>query len=155
MANASAKKLAATNKEQLSQLHRVSAGIYAVTFAFFLLFHRSVFMQAFMCLPGLGSEYVLEKWCRPTYGSKGEVVRSGHGFNQGGVIEYLKDFIYLTWACLLVSVVAGFKAWLIMLVVPVYGFYQAGRLLRAGKQMLSGPKQTPGQVTEQPQAARK
>lgn len=151
MANASAKRLAVANKNALWLHRNMFVLTFSVCFAFFLWAGRSFFFQLFLASPGIGCAYLLRKWCSPRYDSNGQLLSPGHDFESAGVIEYMKDVLYLTLIALLCSAGFGIKAWLIVWgLVPIFAGYKTLGLLKMGLSLLKGqkPAQKPPQKME-------
>jgi len=59
----------------------------------------------------------LELVGRPQYDQKGQVIQSGSDLGQGGLTEYMWDFIYVTWAIQLLVAFTTTWAWYLYFLV--------------------------------------
>lgn len=141
MANASAKRLAVANKNVITLHQNIFVLVVGICFAFYFWAGRSFFFQLFLASPGFGCAYLLRKWCYPRYDARGQLISPGHDFDSAGVVEYLKDVVYLTLIALLCSAGFGIKAWFIVWgLVPIFAGYKVIGLLKMGWSMLKGQK---------------
>ncbi|GMM51441.1 hypothetical protein DASB73_023990 [Starmerella bacillaris] len=138
MANASNKRIAQLNKGTLLQLDRISFAVYVSAFVYFLVSKRNIFLDLLLCSPGFLAQYWLHKTCGPKYDENKQLIKAGLYINQGGVIEYMKDIMILSWGLAMFSVGFGRKAYFGWLIVPVYAVYKGINIFRTGKAIMSG-----------------
>jgi SRP-independent targeting protein 2/TMEM208 len=126
MANAAAKKQAASNLHSLKILH-VSSAIVNILFLFshFILSRpNSIRPYLILSCPAFFLQYQLEKIGRPKFDIKGSIVSAGSDLSQAGLTEWFHDVIYVTWACVAVSIIFGNMAWYLYSVIPGYCAYK-------------------------------
>eukprot|EP00127_Corallochytrium_limacisporum_P004691 Clim_evm45s172 gene=Clim_evmTU45s172 len=144
MANQSAKKQAESNKQTLfSHLIMVIAAIvihFLGHFAFRMSEVDQFDMIAFgICGAVQGACYfILFRSGNPKYGARGELVSAGTDLNmEGGILEYIKDIMYLLLLSQIISCYS-YKAFYIMLLVPAYAVYKIFSLMLGGGSGLLG-----------------
>ncbi|ODV90574.1 hypothetical protein CANCADRAFT_108063 [Tortispora caseinolytica NRRL Y-17796] len=126
MAKAADKKLAVKNAQALKTLHLVSIIVNAMFMLSYYFLNRPGSLKPYVILsiPAWGLEYVLDKTGRPV-GS-----RPGSDLSAAGLTEYMWDIVYITWSCVLTSVVLGTnKAWILYLVIPGYAVVKLLQLI--------------------------
>ncbi|OLY85798.1 Meiotically up-regulated gene 69 protein [Smittium mucronatum] len=85
----------------------------------------------------------LYKISQPKFDSKGLLLSSGEDLSSAGLISYMFDFIYITWAIHLLSLVVSF-AWWFYLSIPIYFVYMfGGKVLSLFKMSSSDQTQEP------------
>lgn len=131
MAQKAKKDLARANAASLKTLHLLSLLINALFAlnAFLRPNSRSLRLYSILSVPALASQFVLERSGRPTRDEKGGVRSPGQDLAGGGLVGYLFDVVWVTWACVVLVVLFGDGAWWLWAVVPAYGGYQAVQLL--------------------------
>lgn len=140
MANASSKKIALQNQLFLKTLHRLTIIIYFSCYVTFYVAKNSYKRNIIFSIPGILALLYLDKSCRPLYDANRRLLKPGLDISQSGIIEYLKDTVFLSWICILLAVAIGAKAWFLMLLVPGYLGYKGLGVLKAGKNMMQGAK---------------
>lgn len=134
MAQKAKKDLARANAASLKTLHLLSVlfnGLFLLN-GFLRPGSRSLRLYALLSVPAFISQFVLERSGRPTKDAQTGNLRSpGQDLNGGGLVGYLFDVVWVTWACVALVLLFGDGAWWLWAVVPAYGGYQAVRL--AGK----------------------
>lgn len=138
MANASAKRLAASNAAYLRILHRNSAILYLI-FIISMILRRKLpsYLSLVLIIPALIAEWMLDSWGRPYYRG-GSLIRAGTDLEGPGIVQYLYDIIIVTRSCVGLSLVLGNKAWYLYLTVPAYTAFKFFSLLKAGLKLLRG-----------------
>ena len=63
-------------------------------------------------------QFQLEFAGRPTFDSKGVVIKTGSDLGQSGLTEYMFDIVYLTWGIQLFVAFTTTYAWWLYLLVP-------------------------------------
>ena len=135
MAQKAKKDLARANAASLKTLHLLSLLVNALFLlnAFLRPGSRSLRLYAFLSLPALASQFVIERSGRPTKDAHGGVRSPGQDLAGGGLVGYLFDVTWVTWACVVLVVLFGDGAWWLWAVVPAYGGYQAFQLVGMAK----------------------
>eukprot|EP00123_Amoebidium_parasiticum_P000344 comp10823_c0_seq1/m.5454 comp10823_c0_seq1/g.5454 ORF comp10823_c0_seq1/g.5454 comp10823_c0_seq1/m.5454 type:complete len:169 (-) comp10823_c0_seq1:14-520(-) len=59
----------------------------------------------------------------PAYGPTGELLHGGDDLTNPGLIEYMRDVLYVTMACQVLAVFSD-SAWWLWAVIPVFALYQ-------------------------------
>eukprot|EP01134_Creolimax_fragrantissima_P006647 CFRG6647T1 len=72
----------------------------------------------------VGVAYFLTNAAKPTYGQNNEIVYPGTNMNAEGLVEYMRDILYVVMGAQLLSIVSGW-AWYLLMVVPMFGVYIA------------------------------
>lgn len=144
MANASAKKQAASNTKKLQELHTIAVVINVL----YLLAHfglgrprnSSIKPYLFCSLPAFLLQYQLERMGRPKYApvqpgsTQRTLVNPGDDLGQAGLTEWFHDIIYLTWGCdILAPIFNTNKVWYLYLLIPLYASYKIYGLVFSGK----------------------
>ncbi|KAH3688199.1 hypothetical protein WICPIJ_000841 [Wickerhamomyces pijperi] len=141
MAGQSSKKQVASNQKILKEIHLITIVSYSLFIISRAVLSRpaGVFNLKFILtsIPALASLFVIEKFGRPRLDSKGAIVKTGEDLAQeGGLIEYLFDTIYLTILLNLIAVVFGSqKIYWFFLTIPAFAAYKIYGIINAGKQM--------------------
>lgn len=147
MANAAAKKQAASNLHALKILHFSGAIINILFFFSYFVFSRPKSLRPYLILslPAFFLQYQLEKIGRPKYNEKGSLISAGSDLSQAGLTEWFHDIIYVTWICVCVSIVFGSnKAWYLYSVIPGYFLYKAYGMIM-GLRSGGGPSENGGE----------
>ncbi|SPO02856.1 related to DUF788 domain protein [Cephalotrichum gorgonifer] len=134
MAQKAKKDLAKANTASLKTLHLLSLLINALFILNAILrpSSRSLKLYLILSTPAFASQFVLERSGRPTRDKQtGNLKSAGQDLAGGGLVGSLFDVVWVTWACVVLVLVAGDKAWWLWSVIPAYGGYQAFKL--AGK----------------------
>jgi hypothetical protein len=157
MANAAAKKQAASNIEQLKLLHTA----FAVVNALFLLSHfllsrpRSIKPYLLFSLPAFFLQYQLERIARPKYDSKGSLIAAGEDLAQKGLTEWFQDVLYVTWGCVILVIITGSnKCFYLYLSIPIYASYMVYTTFIKGRTS-SAPEEEPTGQTQSKRQAKK
>jgi hypothetical protein len=121
-----AKTLAARNSARLTQTHLITLALHTIFLLLRLLLFRvsftktSALLYVLLSAPALAIEFWLEKVARPRYtqqptarsaSSVGELRSAGEDLDAKGLMEYLWDVVYWTWACLVFGSVFGDRMW--------------------------------------------
>jgi protein-S-isoprenylcysteine O-methyltransferase Ste14 len=59
----------------------------------------------------------------PTFDSDGSLQNPGQDLSQKGIMDFVWDFLYVTWLCQVVTLYSPWL-WLLMLVIPIYGGFK-------------------------------
>lgn len=131
MAQKAKKDLARANAASLKTLHLLSILVNALFLLNAALRRNSRSLRLYLILsaPALASQFVIERSGRPTRDAHGGVRSPGQDLAGGGLVGYLFDVVWVTWACVVLVVLFGDGAWWLWAVVPAYGGYQAVQLL--------------------------
>lgn len=111
------KQLAAANAQSLRTLHLSSAVINGFFVLYRILYHygsttrKTFVLYLLFSGPAFIIQFYLEKLARPRYAPSGELLRTGEDLASKGVMEYMWDVLYITWACLVIVMVFGEKGW--------------------------------------------
>ncbi|KAG5359291.1 hypothetical protein CJU90_4030 [Yarrowia sp. C11] len=128
MAGNSLKKQAANNKEILITLWTgsISVDVLFLSSYFFLGNPSSIIPWVIFSIPAAVVMVHLEKTCRPKFDERGGLIRPGEDLAQRGVMEYLKDIVYVTWICKFVSaVLASNWGFALYIMIPLYAVVKA------------------------------
>jgi hypothetical protein len=152
MAGKAKKDQAKANTAALHNLHLGSL-ILNTLFILFSLFFRTRSLMAYFVLsiPAFVSQYVLETSGRPKYTveqSRSTLKSAGEDLGAQGLTEYLFDTVWVTWACMVLVMIVGDKAWWLFSIVPAFGLYKGWGLLGAARGMM-GAKNAQAQGQEQ------
>lgn len=150
MANASAKKQAASNADALKTLHLTSLGINVIVLLSHFVFGRPDSIKLYLMFTtfALFLQFQLERMGRPKYdysrvksgsASAPTLVSPGDDLQSEGLVEWIHDAIYMTWICDILSVVfSSSKVWFLYLAIPAYATFKIYKIFIAGKGMLGG-----------------
>lgn len=150
MAQKAAKQLAARNAAILYRTHLIALGIN-LSFALlrFLLFRasstRTTYLLYFiLASPAFAIEFWVEKIGRPVTAQNGDLQKPGADLEALGLMEYLWDVLYWSWACIVAATLFGNKAWWLWVVIPLYSLWLAyttfgGMKQSMGAMMGQGP----------------
>lgn len=112
------KTTAKRNADALNRTHLLALAINSIYVVLRLLVFRSSFSRSsllsyvVLSSPALAIEYVFEHNSRPKYDSAGvNLVRSGDDLESKGIMEWMWDVLYWTWACIFMAAIAGDWAW--------------------------------------------
>ncbi|KFY84333.1 hypothetical protein V500_09410 [Pseudogymnoascus sp. VKM F-4518 (FW-2643)] len=158
MAGKARKDLAKANVAALSTLHIGSLVLNGAFIVFSLIFRsRSLVTYFVLSIPAFVCQYILESSGRPKYttlNGKSSLKSAGEDLAAPGLTGYLFDVVWVTWACLLVVLALGDKAWWMFAIVPVFGLWKGWGLIGAARGMMGGPqRQAQGGEEQQQQAA--
>ena len=124
-ANAAQKKLAASNAQTLRN-HRYAFLAVNLTFILIrLVLRRSTSTWTLYIMYALSAglagwlQFQLEFVGRPTFGNKGEVIKTGSDLGQSGLTEYMFDVLYLTWGIQILVAFTTTYAWFLYLLVTL------------------------------------
>ena len=88
--------------------------------------------------PAFIIEFWFEKIGRPTYGSNGELRRSGEDLDAKGLTEYMFDVLYWSWGTTFLASVFGDSAWWLWTIIPLYSAYLAFTTFGSMRQGMAG-----------------
>lgn len=128
MAGNSLKKQATNNKEILITMWTgtVSIDVLFLSSWYFLGNPSSIIPFIIFSIPSTVVMVHLEKTCRPKFDERGGLIRPGEDLGQRGVMEYLKDIVYVTWICKFVSaVLASNWGFVLYVMIPLYAVVKA------------------------------
>ncbi|KAI8326113.1 DUF788-domain-containing protein [Martensiomyces pterosporus] len=135
MANQSAKRIVQENAARMATMDKVYLAVNGLyLFVRFVLQYQSTnWTESIMYFLSLALEsfiYLnLYKTSRPRYDPGGVLLDAGTDLSQPGLISYMFDFIYISWAVHLLSLVTKW-AWVLYVVIPVYMLYAFGPYIR-------------------------
>lgn len=150
MANASAKKQAASNAEALKTLHLTSLGINTIVLVAHFLLGRPKSITPYITFTvfALFLQFQIERMGRPKYddsrvkaglAAAPTLVSAGDDLKAEGLIEWIHDAIYMTWICSVLSVAFGSnKVWFLFLAIPAYAAFKIYNVFIAGKGLFGG-----------------
>ncbi|EPB90609.1 hypothetical protein HMPREF1544_02519 [Mucor circinelloides 1006PhL] len=159
MANASSKKIAATNKQTLKNLTNGFLIVNAIYFLWRVVYHWNsfTFSQFFLYITTAGLTFlfyrILVSSGTPSYTADGNLISSGDDLNAEGLTAYMFDIIYVTWFVHITTAFISNKFWMAYLVIPGYAAYKlvpmAMSYFGKGKDQSS---EQPGEVKSKRQA---
>ncbi|PVU98312.1 hypothetical protein BB559_001682 [Furculomyces boomerangus] len=131
MANASAKKIVAGNSAKIQRMDKTYMTINGVYIFFTFILGWStlsykVVIAYFITLALESFLYIqLYKISQPRFDSAGNLLSPGDDLTSPGLISYMFDIIYVTWATHLLSLFHIY-AWWLYSVIPIYIGYAFG-----------------------------
>ncbi|GMM38463.1 Snd2 protein [Saccharomycopsis crataegensis] len=160
MAGASQKKIAASNKKILKEIHLISCSILAISAVAVFAFHRPASVKPFVIfnIPLLVCQAILESTGRPKYGPEGSKLSGTVAdLRQEGLTEYMFDIIYFTGIEDILMILCGSnKVWWLYIAIPAFAIYKSFWLLKLGKNLLGigkgkgAPMQEDNDVADEP-----
>ena len=120
MANESAKKLVKRNATIIRNALLFAGGFFFAHLAGAWYLDRSWWPTFIFLVLNIGVLGFFKISSTPKYDEAGNLANPGSDLSQKGLMDFMWDFIYVTWACQLLTV-ATVWAWLLMLVMPIYG----------------------------------
>ncbi|KAI1460666.1 DUF788-domain-containing protein [Annulohypoxylon moriforme] len=145
MAQKARKDRAKANAAALTNLHTGTLIVNTLFFLFtFLIKKRSVLLYVILSIPSFICEYILESSGRPKYDPSTKAMQNaGEDLSAPGLIEYMFDVIWMTWASVVLVILFGNWGWLLWSVVPAYGAFKGYSLLGAARGMAGMQGQQP------------
>ncbi|KAJ1961870.1 hypothetical protein GGI12_002997 [Dipsacomyces acuminosporus] len=135
MANQSAKRIVQENAARLAAMDKVYLAVNGIyLFVRFVLQYSSInWTESIAYFLTLALEsfiyFTLYQSSRPRYDPGGVLLDPGADLSQPGLISYMFDFIYISWAVHLLSLVAKW-AWFLYAAIPIYMLYVFGPYIR-------------------------
>ncbi|KAG9236994.1 hypothetical protein BJ875DRAFT_191356 [Amylocarpus encephaloides] len=148
MAQKAKKDRAKANASTLYVLHLLALTCHGLfLLANFVFRRRSLLAYIFFSTPSFICQFILETTGRPKYDASTKALKTaGEDLSApGSAADYMFDVIWVTWGCLLLVTFFGNWAWLLWLVVPVFGVYKGYGMLSMARNMMGG-----GQGAEMP-----
>ena len=142
MAQKAKKDLARANAQSLKTLHLVSLALNTTFLISSLVFRSahsrpSLNLYLALSLPAFICELILERTGRPRRDPATGALRSpGDDLAAPGLTEYLFDVVWVTWACVVLAMLFGDRAWWLWAVVPAFGVWKGWGLLAAARTMV-------------------
>ncbi|KAI8344542.1 hypothetical protein BC941DRAFT_408895 [Chlamydoabsidia padenii] len=130
MANASSKKIAASNTKTLTNLQLGLLSVNAVYLLWRIIYHWSSLTKTegffYILTTGLTLLFysILKSSGTPSYTADGTLRSSGDDLNAEGLTAYMFDIIYITWFVDITTAFISSKFWYTYLVIPGYALYK-------------------------------
>jgi len=132
MANASAKKTAASNERVISNLRQGLLIATTISTLIRIIFRTkslsptqlSFWIHILSHIPSTLTARYLARIGEPRRKDTGELISPGEDLDQSGVIKWCFDVIYVTWMCQVGSAIFGEKFWWLVTTLPLYAFYK-------------------------------
>ena len=100
---------------------------------------RATYLLYFiLASPAFAIEFWLEKIGRPVAAQNGEIQKPGADLEAQGLMEYLWDVLYWSWACIVAATLLGNNAWWLWAVIPLYSLWLAFTTFGGMKQSMGG-----------------
>lgn len=100
---------------------------------------RATYLLYFiLASPAFAIQFWLEKIGRPVTAKNGDIQKSGADLEAQGLMEYLWDVLYWSWACIVAATLFGNNAWWLWAVIPLYSLWLAYTTFGGMKQSMGG-----------------